>query len=61
MFARLEYCLYLCIAIQRNSTGKVDLLIHTPKGAGLKDSKRSTLKSLGIGLGRLAIVNNARY
>ena len=41
--------------------GKIDLMIHTPKGAGLKDSKRSTLKSLGIGLGRLAIVNNARY
>ena len=41
--------------------GKIDLLIHTPNGASLKDSRRFTPKSLDVGLGRLAIVNNARY
>ena len=60
MFARLQISLYLCNVL-RERHGKIDLLIHTPKGAGLKDSKRSTLKSLGIRLGRLAIVDNTYH
>ena len=33
MLARLRICLYLCIAIQRNSTGKIDILKQYTEGA----------------------------